>query len=355
MKHKIEIYGEGTRELISILLKRANAAVEKFNSISNDCYLQNISHIYFSEIKELGYYVVGTMEIVLSKRLLENDISMEFLDSIVLHETAHYINWIINEDSTHSKEFKDIVQKIGAPLEFTNAKVSLEIGKDTSSQLSKIKKLLALSGSSNANESHSALTKARKMMAELNIQSVVDRTLIYTTVLCKSKRLTTRYRVLLMLTRDISGVFPINTYDDDSTYRLQRVFGTKSQIEIAIYIYEYLNYQLEKEYKDFKKNTPIKGRTIESFYYGVYTEMCQRFNKKTKVNEEDTRALQVIQNDNKEMALEYYFENTNLTKGRSGKVRLNATAYNQGKKVGERTTIHSGINKDKSNKNFYLK
>ncbi|MFA6865148.1 MAG: hypothetical protein WCS04_05085, partial [Sphaerochaetaceae bacterium] len=65
MEHKIEIYGEGTRELISILLKRANAAVEKFNSISNDCYLQNISHIYFSEIKELGYYVVGTMEIVL--------------------------------------------------------------------------------------------------------------------------------------------------------------------------------------------------------------------------------------------------------------------------------------------------
>ena len=86
-----------------------------------------------------------------------------------------------------------------------------------------------------------------------------------------------------------------------------------------------------------------------------YDKSGAPFSRYAEGSEEDSNALILIQNDNKERALEYYFGDSNISSGRGSRVRLNKTAYNQGKKVGERTSIHSGINRDESNKKFYLK
>lgn len=355
MKHKIEIYGEGTRELISILLKNANTSIKKY-CLMKDWNLPNIGQIYFSEIKELGLYQVGSPYIMLSNRLLESDISMEFVNSILLHETSHYI--CINHFgvSDHGQLFKKVAQEIGAPVEFTKTSVSLKIGLDTSSQLSKIKKLLALSESSNKNESRAALSKARKLMIDMNIQSFIDREFIYSSVLYEAKRFSARHKVLFMLTRDISGVFGINNFSSLNNRREQRIFGTKNQVEIALYIYDYLSYTLNKEYKEFKATDAAYGRTLESFYYGVYEEMYKKFSDNN--SEEATKqekSIILISADNEKKALSYFFnKNAKFTKGHGSKININPTAYDHGKQVGVRTNIRNGIKKNKTNKKLFL-
>jgi hypothetical protein len=355
MKHKIEIYGEGTRELISILLKNANTTIKNYCLMKN-WKLPNIGEIYFSNIKELGLYQVGSPYIILSNRLLESDISMEFVNSILLHETAHYICTNHFGVSDHGHIFKDVAQEIGAPLEFTKTSVSLEIGLDTSSQLSKIKKLLALSESNNKNESRAALSKARKLMIDMNIQSFIDREFIYSSVLYEAKRFSARHKVLFMLTCDISGVFGINNYCSKNNNREQRIFGTKSQVEIALYIYDYLSYTLNKEYVEFKATDAAYGRTLESFYYGVYEEMYKKFSDNN--SEEATKqekSIILISADNKEKAKAYFFnKNAKFIKGQGSKISINPAAYDHGKKVGVRTNIRDGIKKDSTNKKLFL-
>jgi hypothetical protein len=355
MIHKIEIYGEGTRELISILLKNANTTIKNY-CLMKDWNLPNIGQIYFSEIKELGLYQVGSPYIILSNRLLESDISMEFVNSILLHETAHYICTNHFGVSDHGQLFKDVAQEIGAPIEFTKTSVSLEIGHDTSSQLSKIKKLLALSESNNKNESREALSKARKLMIDMNIQSFIDREFIYSSVLYEAKRFSARQKVLFMLTRDISGVFVINTCSSIDNQREQRIFGTKSQVEIALYIYDYLSYTLNKEYLEFKATDAAYGRTLESFYYGVYEEMYKKFaDNHSKEADKQEKSIIIISDDNKKKAQSYFFnKNSKFIKGHGSRININPAAYNHGKKVGVRTNIRDGIKKNKSKEKLFL-
>lgn len=355
MKHKIEIYGEGTRELISILLKNTNSTINNYNQKNNSRILP-INYIFFSEIKELGLYQLETSHIILSNRLLETDVSMEFVNSILLHEIAHYICSTQFGLSDHGNMFKAIAMEIGAPLEFTKTSVSIEIGLDTSSQLSKIKKLLALSESSNVNESQSALNKARELMIEMNIQNFVDREFIYSSVLYESKRFSARHKVLFMLTRDISGVYCINNYSKTNDLREQRIFGTKSQIEIALYIYDYLSYTLDKEYKVFKSSNASYGRTLESFYFGVYEQMYKKFKSESNKDTcEKEQSLVLINEDNKQKALAYFFnKNAKFTKTHKSTININKAAYNQGKEVGVRTNIRNGINRDKKSEKLLL-
>jgi hypothetical protein len=355
MKHKIEIYGEGTRELISILLKNANTTINNL-CLLNNWKLPTIKEIFFSEIKELGLYQLGSSNIILSNRLLEPDISMEFVNSILLHETAHYICSNQFGVTDHGTLFKDVAEEIGAPIEFTKSSVSLEIGHDTSSQLSKIKKLLALSESSNPNESRAALNKARKLMIEMNMENFIEREFIYSSVLYEAKRFSARHKVLFMLTRDISGVFSINNYSYTNKQREQRIFGTKNQVEIALYIYDYLSYTLDKEYKLFKSSNAAYGRTLESFYYGVYEEMYKKFNdKSTKESSSQEKSMILLSEDNKQKALSYFFKkNSVFTKGHGSKISINHAAYNHGKKVGVRTNIRNGIKKDKSKEKLLI-
>ncbi len=357
MKHIIETYGDGTLELIRILYRTANSALSSFDDFIEGLYFSNgINRIIFTSIDELGVFDSKTNNILLSNILLESDVSMEFLQSVVLHECAHFICITAFNDRSHGSAFKSIASKIGAPEEFTHPQVSLSSARDTSSQYSKIKKLLALSESSNPNESHSALLKARSLMAELNINNIVDKEFIYASTLFEAKRYSAKEKVLTALVQDISGIFSVkeSTFIQSRTFR-QKIFGTKSQVEIALYIYDYLAYTLDKEYTEFKATSQVQGRTLESFYYGIYDEMYKKFNKSDSTTKEQSKALAIVQKDIRDETMKYYFENNSLTRSNDKFIVSNKEAFESGQRVGKRTTIHSAINKDKSKKKLYIK
>lgn len=356
MEHIIETYGEGTKQLIAILKQTVQMAIDLFNKNNNHYYFisENIGDIIFTDIKELGLFDSSTDNILLSNELLNSEISMEFLNSIVLHETAHFICINHLNETGHGSKFKYVATLIGAPQEFTKTKVSLTLSRDTSSQLSKIKKLLALSESSNPNESHSALLKAKSLMAEMNIKSIVDKDFIFATTLFNTKRLNVKMKIISYLVRDISGIYLIKEHTNYDLIKI-RCYGTKSQVEIAVYIYEYLNYTLDKEYKIFKETSNIKGRTLEGFYYGIYKELNSKFNSKNIENDTSSKALEIIRNDNEVKALKYYFIDTKITSRKSYIRHTNQAAYEKGKEVGKRTSIHSAINKDNTKNKLFIK
>ncbi|MBK5201035.1 MAG: DUF2786 domain-containing protein [Spirochaetaceae bacterium] len=356
MEHIIETYGEGTKQLIDILKRTVKIAITCFNKYNDYYYYiaEEIENILFTEIKELGLFDPNTDNILLSNALLDSEISMEFLNSIVLHETAHFICINHLDEIGHGPKFRNVATLIGAPQEFTKTKVSLDLGRDTSSQLSKIKKLLALSESSNPNESHSALLKARTLMAEMNIKNIVDKDFIFASTLSETRRMNAKIKIISYLVRDIAGVYLIKEHTDYGTTNL-RCYGTKSQVEIAIYIYEYLNYTLEKEYKIFKETSNVAGRTLEGFYYGIYNEMSSKFNSKDANTDSSSTALEIIRNDNEDKALKYYFLDSKITTTSSRMRHTNREAFEKGKEVGKRTSIHGAINKDDSKNKLFIK
>lgn len=355
MKHIIETYGDGTKQLINFLKQKVKVAIECFNkNNAYNYYIEGfISEILFTDIKELGLFDSNTNTILLTNKLLDPTISMEFLNSILLHEAAHFICINCLNERGHGDKFKYVATLIGAPKEFIKTSVSLNLSKNNSSQLSKIKKLLALSESSNPNESHSALLKARLLMAELNINTIIDRDYIFATTLIETKRVNAKIKIITLLVKDIAGIYLIEEHTASKTTKI-RCYGTQSQIEIASYINDYLNYTLDKEYKSFKKNTNISGRTLEAFYYGIYNEMSIKFKSKNDISESSSKALEIIRNDNEYKALRYYFLDKKIITSKTKMRYTNIDAFEKGKEVGKRTNIHNAINKNNTKTKLLL-
>ena len=344
MERIIEVCSQSSKLLIQDLLIRAENAVFLYNS-KKGCNINYLKRICFSSINTLGKYFPDQQTVVLSDSLNEPGVPKEFLYSVLLHETAHHICYIIQSGNAHNIQFRTVCREIGAPEEFSHSKVNLKTLAKDSQRLNKIRKLLALGESSNINEARLAIKKARELMGSSFADIREDQENIYTAVLISFARLSIAYRIPAITAADTSGVFLIN--EKTGKNRGFRVFGTKSQVETACYIYDVLYEELKREYKIHKKINRQAGRTLESFYYGVYNELL----KKNAFREEPSieKALQAVKNDNEKRALEYYYkEDTKITRKRGNSVQINRNAFSAGQNAGHNLTISKGIQVDLS-------
>jgi len=240
---------------------------------------------------------------------------------------------------------------IGAPPEFSKARINIDLAEDTGSRLTKIKKLLALSESNNVNESRVALAKARKMMSDCGLSTVSDNQAMYSTLKDSMKRVSTRHHVLNHLSNKISGAYSVNETQWDGTHSF-RVFGTKTQVEVDCYIYDYLSFILASEYKSLRQQGIIQGRGLESFYTGVEREMNKRFEESVEAQHTDN-AMVLIKAKNKDDTYRYY-SHTGLRKMTRKGHRLNKDAFVAGKKVGRTTHIRQGLGATQSGEKKFL-
>jgi hypothetical protein len=351
MERIIEKVYEGTNEIKVLLVKKARSVIRMFES-STSVSVPFIRDVCFCAIPELGHYEWGSQYIVLSNTLLQPDISMEFTLSVMLHELAHYLCFCyFGTNDGHGKQFHLICDMIGAPPEFSKARINIDLAEDTGSRLTKIKKLLALSESNNVNESRVALAKARKMMSDSGLSTVSDEEAMYSALKDSMKRVSTRHHVLNHLSNKISGAYSVNETQWDGTHSF-RVFGSKTQVEVDCYIYDYLSSILESEYKRLRQQGIIHDRGLESFYTGVEREMNKRFEETVESHHTDN-AMVLIQAKNKDDTYRYY-SHTGLRKMTRKGHRLNKDAFVAGKKVGRTTQIRQGLGTSQSKEKKYL-
>ncbi|WP_017805650.1 DUF2786 domain-containing protein [Avibacterium paragallinarum] len=171
--------------------------------------------------------------------------------------------------------------------------------------LRKIKKLLALSKSSNPHEAAKALEMAQKLMAEHQINQVD----IEVSSIHNQKRFAMKTaRYVLMLSGVIRKAFGVeayvaNYYDDGSEYGEglchMVFFGVQEKPTIASYCFDVLYRQLQKARKAFnaKQNKKLKRSTLiaraDAFCEGWVMGVAKNV-EKFAVSEEESCANKIL-------------------------------------------------------------
>ena len=317
---------------------------------------ENYSKVTFSPnlmtedgTKSLGYLEdFGYMKrIFLSEELLSEAVSYETLKEVAGHEFAHYIDSCIYGNLGHGATFKSICKVLGIENDQAAIKHSLTQAAKTSSVLEKVKKLLALSESSNMNEAQSALLKAKELMREYGITERENSTeKIYRVVLAEYKAYTAEISTLVTLAQKISNCWILLSYQTRGIENIKVVYahGTKTECEIASYIYDYLQKELKTQYATAKKNSySMSYGGKKSFYLGVEYEMKKKFEQQAiKATGTDIVSYEEL---NGNLSKELIYPTMRMSRKSISNRISSAEAYLSGREVGKNLKIRNGLNR----------
>ena len=328
--------------------KQYSAIIKKLSALAKRKTPYEVSEIFFAPIESNlnGYYDCEQNIIVLSDKLLFENYTI--IKQIFLHELAHLIQFHIQGLSYHDEDFKHICEELGVDAEFKKAKVDLEQKLKTAS---KIKKLIALSSSSEIAEAESALKKARQLMAQTNIE-VNETPLIYEISVQTGKKLSSKITYLAQMAQLITSVFLIYSYTNEGD-RTLLCFGSHEMLEVFTYLYDYFTYTVDFEYKKYIKTNNLKSSYSLSlnYYLGVYNSLIGRL--KPEATDADSKALIKLEEDIKQLAISIRFSNSHLKKGRTN-YSSNHDAYINGKECGKTLQINPGIKQNNTDKKLLL-
>jgi len=351
----LQIFTQNLREKSIQHVRNINADIKFDMEISDAIRNINRIKIFYVESKDfLGKYDDKQDIILLNKSLAY--MPFEEAVDILLHEIAHKVHHRYNSSSDHSKEFKKLCDKIGCCGDAIY-KASSTISSDTIFFVNKVKKLMALSSSSNINESELALARANQLIQKYNL-SMIDNIHEDDTELIEIKvdtvnRKTTKVKILM----DIMSKFSVYVlYSEIKKYHVNKrptkiidllIVGSKANVEIAEYVYNYLNNELDRLYKD----SGLKGAGAKpSFMIGFRKEFINKNHtiQTETMTEDETTALVQYKDDIDLKAVELFYSNDKLTCTRRSTYHYNSNAHSAGSEAGKRTTVNPSI-RNKSN------
>lgn len=367
MTFKLEQYSKRVNYMAKIADDIIIATIGKWNSLEDkpmvfSYYLSknfNRNYVTFSpnlvspdSQKCLGYYHAeyNNNYIILSDELLSENVSYDTFKEVVEHEVAHFIDEQLYRHMGHDGSFKYICKAIG--IEQSNASLTHKITQveQTSHVLNKVKKLLALSESDNVNEASLAWAKARQLMQEYGIHATdSNESNIYRIGLVRYKKYTQELKTVAHIACKISGCWLL--LSDDGVANVAYAHGTKTECEIASYLFDYLRKELNRYYEEAKKNNNFSYGSKNSFYIGVSKSMCERFEKQ----ELETTGTEVVeyQKENGKLAKEFIYGYSGFRHTKSKARVRDGSAYTSGVNAGKSVAIRGGISSTK-NSNLYL-
>ena len=215
--------------------------------------------IIFSEMNEdprMGYFTKEQNLIVLNMILLDDSLKEE-REAVFLHELAHwavYRKYGSYTERDHGKEFVDACRELGVPEDFEGATAKIRdwgIRKQNAER--KVKKLLSLGNSPFEAEAESAMSKARSMMNQYSLSYLLeDDNRLFAVDGTSYQRIDSWRKSLYHLVADLSGCYRILVQTSNGTHI--SYFGSREQVESAVYFQTYFEDALESEYKKNKKN-----------------------------------------------------------------------------------------------------
>ena len=279
--------------------------------------------VVFEGADMLGYFNAELFEIGLNKHFICHG---EHLMNTLRHELAHYLCWIKYGDLHHSPQFRELCKSFGWGEAVYGAKTFVD--KPTSSKMeSKIKKLLALSGSTNPHEAQSALVKANQYLlthqsipADLAVRRVLS-----------GKKSSPKWHAIADILRTF-GVRPVFNRGQGRSYL--EVFGPPSNIATAEYIAIFLDREFENLWK-------AHGTGLRSaFFEGIAKGYLKKIKPVQKPFKPGLIALENALEDNLWMPYPHLQQTT-----RSRKTCANS--LKAGMKAGQKLTIRSPVESER--------
>lgn len=367
MTFKLEQYSKKTKFMAKIADDIILATIGKWNNLDGNPTVKsynirknfNRNYVTFSpnlvssnSEKCLGYYHAeyNNNHFFFSDELLSEGVSYDTFKEIVEHEVAHFIDEQLYHHMGHNGSFKHICENLGISQNSAYLTHKLTQVEQTSHVLNKVKKLLALSESDNVNEASLAWAKAKELMQSYGIHDTSDNeSNIYRIGLVRYKKYTQELKTVAHIACKISGCWLL--LSDDGVANVAYAHGTKTECEVASYLFDYLRKELNRYYEEAKKNNNFSYGSKTSFYIGVSKSMCERFEKQ----ELETTGTEVVeyQKENGKLAKEFIYGYSGFRHTKSKTRVRDGSAYTSGINAGKSVAIRGGISSTK-NSNLYL-
>lgn len=305
----IEIIRFQIKEILSKELKR-KVFKDRFYS-EDQRYHYPINVVIYNNRSMLGYFDGEFNELGFHERLMH--VRSDQLSNIIRHELAHYLCFIKYgyEILPHGVVFKQFCESVGWNSEVSAATICLDdsdqaCNGENSGIFRKIQKLMALATSSNSHEAEMAMIKSQQLLLKHNIETESlgreiglhmnpdDKEKVFLKRLLKRKKADAKMQAIA----HILSTFFVNTvYNHSRDYTYLEIVGSLVNLEIAEYVSEILETQLEWLWNQAKQEHCLKGLVAKnSFFLGIARGYCAKIEAIQSTYSQDVNnALMVIE------------------------------------------------------------
>jgi len=288
---------------------------------------------------------------------LISNYTWEYVQEVLYHEMAHqYVEEVlgIREELPHGEAFKRICLENGIDPTATGdiqswvekRKNNSTISSENHKILDKVHKLLALAQSANEHEAQNAMAKAHEFLLKHNLSLLDVQTkwnYIHKQIGEVGKRNPIKTIISAIITRfffvEAIWTFGYDQYKDRSGQVLE-IYGTPENVEMAEYVYDYLQNISELLWIEHKERKKINGnRHRRSFIYGLLDGFYNKLDG--RVIEHKSKKL--VWNGDPRLKEFYRRRNPKLVRSSSRYTSSSTDAYNSGITRGKNLVIHKGI------------
>ncbi len=281
----------------------------------------------------------------------------EYVQEVLYHEMVHqYVEEIleIQNGLPHGEAFKQVCQQNGIDHTATGD-IQSWLGKRNKTSygnsenykiLDKIHKLLALAKSSNEYEAQNAMAKAHVFLLKHNLSLLDVETrlnYIYKQIGGVGRRNPSKSIISSIISKfffvEAIWTFGYDQHKDRSGMVLE-IYGTPENVELAEYVYDYLQNISELLWKEYKSREKISGnKHRRTFIYGLLDGFYNKLD--SRVVEYQSKKL--VWKGDPRLKEFYCRRNPRLVRSSSRYSNSCQDAYNSGKSQGNNLVIHKGI------------
>ena len=351
-------FAQRLEALLKDILKNETSLVVKKTRFEFQGYLYPIHVVTFESTQKLGYFDPATYQIGVNKNLL-TETKTKTLKDILRHELAHYLAFIEFGEKAlnHGAYFQEICQRhqwdsqvSKTSLDPQEAYTLIEGDLEAEKVYQKVKNLFKLATSSNQHEAELATLKANQLLIKYNLSHIEsledDESLFYVHRLMSQKKKNAKLSVIYDIIKHFM-VKPVLSYTKNDV--ALEISGTKTNIELAEYVVNFLDRELEYLWKnELKKSPHLKGlKNKNAFFYGIALGYNEKMQKVKDDLQAESKALIHLQNVLDEK-MKFFYRRLGSTSSGTG---YKGEAFQRGNLAGKNLSIHQGI---KNNQKTFL-
>ena len=242
-------------------------------------------------VERLGRWVPAHRTLELSRDLLVKH-GWGVLEEVLKHEMAHqYVDEVlrIHDEPAHGPAFRRVCEERGIDARAAGAPAAAE-GAAVNPVLERIAKLLALAESPNEHEAQAAMSAAQRLMLKHNIEAAVSGSLpsyCFRHLGEPTGRVSEHERRLAMILDQFFFVqviwVPVWRVTEAKRGSVLEVCGTRDNVELAAYVYDFLMYTSGALYRaDRKRRGDRTHQARRKFLAGVMSGFHERLTGERK-------------------------------------------------------------------------
>jgi hypothetical protein len=296
--------------------------------------------------ERLGRWVSDRRTLELSRALLLRH-GWGVLEEVLKHEMAHqYVDEVleVHDESAHGPIFRKVCEERG--IDALAGGLPRAASAELSPVLDRIAKLLALAESPNQHEAQAAMSAAQRLMLKHNLELAVSGT---TSAYCfrhlgePTGRVSEHHRRLALILDAHFFVqviwVPVWRVREAKRGSVLEVCGTRENVELAAYVYDFLTHTSEALYRaDRKRRGDRTHAERRKFLAGVMNGFHSRLDSERRAAQEQG----LVWVGDPELSGYFRRRHPHVRITRHA-ITSGGDAYQRGQKAGQRIVLHRGV------------